>query len=51
MERIMPTLEKFILPQNDKTGVLPLLPLKGGTPISTSGGLAQSASISTGKGD
>ena len=29
MERIMPGMEKFILDQNGKGGVLPLLPLKG----------------------
>jgi membrane protease subunit HflK len=28
MERVMPVMEKFILPQGDKAGVLPLLPLK-----------------------
>jgi membrane protease subunit HflK len=31
MERIMPTMEKFILDQNGKGGVLPLLPLRGMT--------------------
>ncbi len=29
MERVMPTMEKFILDQNGKGGVLPLLPLRG----------------------
>lgn len=29
MERILPGMEKFILPQSDKGGVLPILPLKG----------------------
>jgi modulator of FtsH protease HflK len=29
MERVMPTMEKFILDQDGKSGVLPLLPLRG----------------------
>jgi membrane protease subunit HflK len=31
MERIMPAMDKFILQQNEKSGVLPLLPLRGTT--------------------
>lgn len=34
MERVMPTMEKFILDQDGKNGVLPLLPLRG-TPNTT----------------
>ena len=32
VERIMPTMEKFILNSGERGGVLPLLPLKGLTP-------------------
>jgi hypothetical protein len=52
MERIMPTMEKFIIQNNEKSGVLPLLPLKGGIPTPTSSGSpAQSAAVLVGKGN
>jgi membrane protease subunit HflK len=47
MERIMPTMEKFILDQNGKGGVLPLLPLRGMTTPPTSGKQEQASTTMT----
>lgn len=48
MERIMPTMEKFILDQNGKdSGVLPLLPLRGLTSPSPTGKQEQASATMT----
>jgi membrane protease subunit HflK len=47
MERIMPTMEKFILDQNGKGGVLPLLPLRGMTTPPTAGKQEQASATLT----
>lgn len=49
MEKIMPTMEKFIFQHGEKNGVLPLLPLKGLAPTPPAEKSVQSASVLTGK--
>lgn len=48
MERVLPTMEKFILDQDGKNGVLPLLPLRG-TPNTTTAQEVEKAAAATEK--
>ena len=50
MERVLPTMEKFILDQNSKNSVLPLLPLRGTSNATTMQEVEKAAAVTEKRG-